>query len=86
MGKVHESLARAGKSTEISSPPSKKSRPSSQTSKPFLVDLTKPLPSPPSLIPPGAKKDVLSLDYDLEIHTRIGDHAAAPRWQKLMTF
>ncbi|KAF7807418.1 uncharacterized protein G2W53_039579 [Senna tora] len=44
----------------------------------ILGDLTKPLPSPPSMISPGAEREIPLLDYNPAVHNRVGDRALAP--------
>ncbi|KAF7831741.1 uncharacterized protein G2W53_014074 [Senna tora] len=52
------------KSPEISSPAAKKSKTSHSSKKTALVDLSQTLPSPPSVVPPSAEKEISLLSYD----------------------
>ncbi|KAF7821995.1 uncharacterized protein G2W53_027450 [Senna tora] len=65
------------KSPEISSPAAKKSK-TRYSSKTALVGLTQTLPSPPSVVPPGAEKETPLLSYDLAIDVRVGERSLAP--------
>ncbi|KAF7829273.1 hypothetical protein G2W53_020437 [Senna tora] len=70
------------RSPEVSSPVVKKVKTGSST-KDMLADLAQMLPSPPSVVPPGAEKEIPLLSYDPAVHVRVGERSMAPMYPEL---
>ncbi|KAF7831745.1 uncharacterized protein G2W53_014078 [Senna tora] len=70
------------KSPEVSSPIAKKVKTSS-LSRDMLVDLAQTLPSPPSVVPPSAEKEIPLLSYDPAVDVHVGERSLAPTYLEL---
>ncbi|KAF7843835.1 uncharacterized protein G2W53_000740 [Senna tora] len=70
------------RSPEVSSPAVKKVKTGS-SAKDMLVDLAQTLPSPPSVVPPSAEKEIPLLSYDLAVDARVGERSMAPIYPEL---